>query len=306
LLSSLLTRLIDCSLRPLATNYSQSLDKHTRLSLGLVDVSKREFFRNFYTAFDKTFTEANIRSGWHKTGINPFDLEQVLKIFRKDEEGLQASTPSTNHSNGCLDSPSAMRNIRRIVNEEVAYRDVQYQRTIEKLGGACLTLSIELSLARDREQGYIEAIDNQKRKKKRGRPFTEDLRAEEGLRVLFFNPSKLTRARELQTTKETSRDEEALDRLLQAQVRAEKKAQKEAEVQQRREDRAIMHRAKTAKEALKKAQKQQQKEGRDAQRQLETVSKASSSWPRKRQKTQKEHEESVVVVVEPESEMTLN
>jgi hypothetical protein len=67
-----------------------------------------------------------------------------------------------------------------------------------------------------------------------------------------------------------------------------------------------MHRAKTAKEALKKAQKQQQKEGRDAQRQLETVSKASSSWPRKRQKTQKEHEESVVVVIELEPEMTLN
>jgi hypothetical protein len=65
-----------------------------------------------------------------------------------------------------------MRTIRRIVNEEVVYRDVQSQRTIEKLDGACLTLSTELSLACDREQGYIEAINNQKRKKKRGRPFT--------------------------------------------------------------------------------------------------------------------------------------
>jgi hypothetical protein len=125
--------------RPLATNYSQSLDKHTRLSLGLVDVSKRDFFRNFYPAFDKTFTEANIRSGWHKTSIEPFDPEQVLKIFRKDEEGLQVSTPSTGHSSSCLD--------------------------------------------------YLETINNQKRKKKRGRPFTEDLRAEEGLSVLFFSPS---------------------------------------------------------------------------------------------------------------------
>jgi hypothetical protein len=175
--------------RPLATNYSQSLDKHTRLSLGLVDVSKRDFFRNFYPAFDKTFTEANIRSGWHKTSIEPFDPEQVLKIFRKDEEGLQVSTPSTGHSSSYLDSPSAVRTTRRIVNEEVAHRDVQSQRTIEKLGGACLTLSTELSLAREREQGYLETINNQKRKKKRGRPFTEDLRAEEGLSVLFFSPS---------------------------------------------------------------------------------------------------------------------
>jgi hypothetical protein len=117
---------LDVSLfRPLATNYSQSLGKHTRLPLGLVDISKRDFFRNFYSAFEKTFTEASIRSGWHKTGIEPFDLEQVLKIFRKDEEGLQASTPSTNNSNSCLDSPSAVRTTRKIVNEEVAHRDVQ-------------------------------------------------------------------------------------------------------------------------------------------------------------------------------------
>jgi hypothetical protein len=71
------------------------------------------------------------------------------------------------------------------LNEEVAHRDVQSQRTIEKLGSACLTLSTELSLAREREQSYIETINNQKRKTKRNRPFTEDLRAEEGLGVVF-------------------------------------------------------------------------------------------------------------------------
>jgi hypothetical protein len=155
----------------------------------------------------------------------------VLKIFRKDEESLQASIPSTNHLSSCLDSPSVVRTIRRIMNEEVAHRDVQSQKTIEKLGGAYLTLSTELSLAREREQGYIETINNQKRKKKRGRPFTEDLRAEEGLGILFFSPSKVTTARELQTAKEASKDGKALDRLLQAQDRAEKKAQKEAKVQ---------------------------------------------------------------------------
>jgi len=55
---------LDVSLfRPLASYYSQSLDRHTRLSLGLVNGSKRDFFKNFYPAFDKNFTEANIRSG---------------------------------------------------------------------------------------------------------------------------------------------------------------------------------------------------------------------------------------------------
>jgi hypothetical protein len=37
------------------------------------------------------------------------------------------------------------------VDEGVAYRDAQSQRTIEKLGSTCLTLSAELSLVRERE-----------------------------------------------------------------------------------------------------------------------------------------------------------
>jgi hypothetical protein len=61
--------------------------------------------------------------------------------------------------------------------------------------------------------------------------------------------------RELQTAKEATKDDEALDRLLQAQDRAEKKSQKEGEAQQRREDRAMNVRARKAKEALKKAQR---------------------------------------------------
>ena len=46
------------------------------------------------------------------------------------------------------------------MNEEVAYRDVQSQRTIRKLSSSYLTLLVELLLAREREQGYIETISN--------------------------------------------------------------------------------------------------------------------------------------------------
>jgi hypothetical protein len=73
---------------PLATYYSQSLDAHSRLSQGLASVTKRDFFKNFYLAFDSVFTEANIRSGWIKTGIEPFNPNQVLKIFGEEREGI--------------------------------------------------------------------------------------------------------------------------------------------------------------------------------------------------------------------------
>jgi hypothetical protein len=194
-------QLLDVSLfNPLATNYSTLLDTHSRLSQGLTSFTKRDFFKNFYSAFDKTFIKANIMSGWLKTGIEPFDPEQVLKIFRKETSDrsrtLGAQSPPSRHSSSCLDSPSAQQTIRRIVNEAVAQRDAETGKTIRKLGGACLTFALRLRLAGEREKGFIEALNNNKKKRKRGQPFTEDLRAEEGLSAIFFNPSKILRARD--------------------------------------------------------------------------------------------------------------
>ena len=77
-------RPLDVSLfRLLATHYSQTLDAHSRLSYGLASVTKQDFFKSFYSAFDRAFTEANIRSGWLKAGIEPFDPSQVLKISKE-------------------------------------------------------------------------------------------------------------------------------------------------------------------------------------------------------------------------------
>jgi hypothetical protein len=65
-------------------------------------------------------------------------------------------------------------------------------------------LSAKLKLAEDREKGYLEALNSEKKKKKRSQPFTEELRAEAGVSVLFFSPSKVQKARELQDTRETA------------------------------------------------------------------------------------------------------
>jgi hypothetical protein len=60
----------------------------------------------------------------------------------------------------------------RIVNEAVAERDAETEKVIRKLGGACLTLSTKLKLAEDREKSYLEALNSEKKKRKRGQPFT--------------------------------------------------------------------------------------------------------------------------------------
>lgn len=120
--------------------------------------------------------------------------------------------------------------------------------------------------------------------------------------MLFSSPSKVVKARELAAAQECSKDDEALDRLLQAQDRAQLKARKELEARQKREDRAIRAVAKKTKEALNKAQRERAKLAKKAQNQLQTESSASKRKPRGRPPKQKKSQEPVVVVIEPEVE----
>jgi hypothetical protein len=83
--------------------------------------------------------------------------------------------------------------------------------------------------------------------------------------VLFFSPSKVVKARELAAAQESAKDDEVLDRLLQAQDRAQLQARKELEARQKREDRAIRAVARKTKEALNKAQRERGKLAKKAQ-----------------------------------------
>jgi hypothetical protein len=107
----------------------------------------------------------------------------VLKISKKEggdhSEASGAESTSLRHSSSCLDTPSAQRTIRAILNEAVAHRDTENEKIIRKLGDACPTLPAKLKLAEDREKGYIEALNSEKKKRKRGQPSTEELRADE-------------------------------------------------------------------------------------------------------------------------------
>ena len=302
---------LDVSLfRPLATYYSQSIDHFTRLSQGLATITKRDFFKNFYPSFDRAFTEANMVSGWHRTGIAPFQPEEVLKIFKKDggegSEGSETERCSRSHTTSCLGSPSAMRTIRRIVNEEVAQRDAHSQRVIESLGETCLSLAARCKLAEDRERGYLEALNSEKKKRKRGRPLMEELRAQEGSGALFFSPSKIQKARELQDAKEAAKEQEAQEKVQKAQDRANQKAQKQLEAQGKRADRVARAAARKTEVALKKAQREAQKKAKETRMQLETESRVTTRRPLKPLKAQQRLRKPVVVGVQAQAQDASN
>lgn len=181
----------------------------------------------------------------------------------------------------------------------MADKDAQTDKVIRRLGGACITLSAKLKLTEDREKGYLEALNNEKKKRKRGKPFTEELRAEEGVGVLFFSPSKVQKARELQDAKEAAKERKAHEKVSRAEARAALKAQRELEAQQKLEDRAMRAEARKVEKAVEEAQREQAREAKKTQKQLETESKASQKRPRGRPAKQKKPQEPAVTVIEP-------
>jgi hypothetical protein len=134
-------------------------------------------------------------------------------------------------------------------------------------------------------------LNSGKKKRKRGQPFTEELRAEEGIGVLFFSPSEVQKARELQDVRKAAKEREALDKVSRAQARAALKVQKESEAQQKREDRAMRAQARKTEDALKKARREQAKAASNAQKQLETGSETSQKRPRGRPPKQQKPQE---------------
>jgi hypothetical protein len=119
----------------------------------------------------------------------------VLKIFDKEAgealDDSSASIPSKSLKSSCLDSPRATRRVRRIVDRSVAADRAKKDKTIRLLSDAYLGASARADLAEERERGLLKSINSEKKKRKRGSAFTEQLRADEGLSVLFFSPSKV-------------------------------------------------------------------------------------------------------------------
>jgi hypothetical protein len=80
--------------------YSREIEHLIRCSITYI--SKTEFFLAFYTAFQVTFTESNIRGAFRGAGLYPLDPETViskldiqLQTPTPPKEGSEASSPWT-------------------------------------------------------------------------------------------------------------------------------------------------------------------------------------------------------------------
>ena len=262
-------------------------------------MTKRDFFKCFYPAWQKAFTDKNVASSWCKTGLFPFNPALVLGKLRprnqREPTPRASSRGPSSSSSACWDSPSGMRKLRAIINQTV---DKKTKKTIKRLSDDLQSSRAEATLERRGKQMAMEALRHEKKKRKRGKKLMEQFRAEEGSGAILFSPGKVRAAFELQEQREQEKEQERENREQRARERASAKAQKEQEAQKRRDERAVAQAARKAAEALKKAQRTAEREAKRAQKQAELEAKAMDKKPRGKPK-KKEVRPKPTVVKDP-------
>jgi hypothetical protein len=142
----------------LAAYYSQSLEAFSNSSEGLTRMSQKDFFSVFWPAWQRAFTESNIKSSWKKTGLLPWCPLVVLNKLKQQpsateqRSGRLSSSPPLD-----WDSPSARRSIRKALNESA---DKKTKKLLSKLTDELLSTKAQLTLAKLEKKKALDAQCN--------------------------------------------------------------------------------------------------------------------------------------------------
>lgn len=244
---------LDVSLfSPLAKAYSKELSKFLYESYGLSRVTKRDFFRLFYTSWQQAFIPENIFSGFKNTGLSPFDPAIILQRFNQKSE----SRPSSSKSATSALSASDWRQIRQLLRGFVT--DV-YDEKAKKLENTVLALTTENALLKSENEGLKRALTIKEKHRSKGRPLLFNLPTENEGGAIFLSPTKVQQARALLQQK----DEQAAlekarksDKKLQQQLKKEAKELEKIERAQFRQKQQEERQQEAAKKQLAKEEQE--------------------------------------------------
>jgi hypothetical protein len=260
---------------PLSTAYSAELAKFMQDCQGLSSITKRDFFRFFWKAWVVAFTPKNILSGWAATGLEPWDPERILLKFTREPD----ERPSSSESSKSVLKAEDWRRIRNLLKEVVT--DIYDERT-QKLNNTLMALSTENILLQLRCKGLEDALVNEKKRRKRGKPLLLELDDGGGV---FYSPSKVQRARELQLEKEEAarlaRSQKKEDKIR----REHEKLEKRSLVEERKRMRVINKEMRLQEQEKKRRQKEDEKLARLANIQLQNDIRQDKKSKKKTQKT---------------------
>ena len=283
---------LDVSLfSPLATFYSQQLNRFIHQCQGLSGLGKSDFFALFWPAYIAAFTPANIASGFRKTGLYPFNSELVLSMLTKHPNGLEEddiSRPLSNHSSGS--SALSQINIREVRNLVLTVaNEVVYELTSNKqrrLENTVLHLQDKITMLQRRNIDLQATANYEKKKRKRKKKAIEQLREEDGQGAIFLSPSKIQQYRDFEDRKEqTKLDEQAAKQVAKEQQQQAKLA-KEENAERKRQQRLQQKEQQQVALVAAKAAKETAKEASNASKQLNNDLQLSTKKPKRQQHLQ--------------------
>ncbi len=215
--------------QPLSTNYSRELDQMMNESGGHVVMSKSFFWPMFKRSWDKAFTEKNIQSAFHKSGIWPTDSSHIIKTITRP-------TITSPEKQDSLRSPKSAKAIRRFY---AAYDREPTVDKVKKLFATTLHLSAQVAVLQHENRGLYKSIELQKKKGRQG--VRLNLAGQPNKDIIdYYSPTQVVKAREYQEEKEAlkaAEEQAKYDRKIKRAANALRKKQEEAEKAKRRAER---------------------------------------------------------------------
>ena len=229
---------------------------------GISHITKRDFFRLFWLSWNKAFSIKNINSAWKSVGLHPWDPEIVLARFNREED----ERPSSSESSQSILKAEDWRRIEKLLKEVVSN---VYDEKVQKLNDTIMHLSTENILVKLRCTGLENALQNEQKKRQRGKPLQLQLQAPEDGNAIFYSPKKIQQARDLQAEKEEAirlaKAAKAEDKIRRQQEKEEKKHLME----ERKRIRAFNKSVRMQEAEEKRRQKEEEKTARQASIQLQ-------------------------------------
>ncbi len=237
-------------------------------SLGLSSITKRDFFRLFWPAWNKAVSPKNIESAWRSVGIQPWDTQVVLqKFIDKDAE-----RPSSSESSRSILGAEDWRRIEKLLKRVVT--DV-YDQNIKKLSSTMHHLATQNIILKLRCDGLENALENKKKKWQRAKPLLFELWAPEDGYAVFYSLKKIQQAQELQQQKDKAiqaakalKEEGKLRQI-------HKKEEKKRQVKERRRIQAFNKEQRLRLAEEKKQQKEEARIAKEAEKQLQNSFKTA-------------------------------
>ena len=149
---------------PLAQYYSSELDNYIHKSFRRRGMSKRKFFKLFWPAFKRTFTEKNIKSGWARTEIQPYNESQVLNQ-------VEVQQPKSRPSTAGLNSSAAISEARTREVRKLAYKVLNVSNPkARKFLNTIESIHTQNELLLHENQYLREVFSKEKKRRQRGKP----------------------------------------------------------------------------------------------------------------------------------------